>query len=109
VDNVAPTVALLEPAAGALLRGDVPLSARASDTGSGVKSALFQFSADGTTWRPVVTGGEPAGAVYWDTTRVADGDYRLRAVVADAAGNLATGDPIAVRVDNTQEDGRPRQ
>jgi hypothetical protein len=101
VDNLAPTVALLEPAAGSLLRGEAPLSARAADTGSGVKSALFQFSGDGMTWRPVVTRGEPAGAVYWDTTRVVDGDYRLRAVVGDVAGNLATSDPIAVRVDNT--------
>jgi hypothetical protein len=101
VDNVAPTVALLEPAAGALLHGEVPLSARATDTGSGVKSALFQFSGDGTTWRPVVARSGPTGAVYWDTTRIADGDYRLRAVAGDAAGNLATSDLIEVRVDNT--------
>ena len=101
VDNVAPTVVLLEPAAGALLRGEAALSARASDAGSGVSSAVFQFSGDGATWRPVVTSGESAGAAYWDTSRVEDGDYQLRAVVADGAGNLATSDPIAVRIDNT--------
>ncbi len=79
----------------------VPLSARASDTGSGVKSAVFQFSGDGATWRPVLTRGEPAGAVYWDTTRVGDGDYQLRAVVGDGAGNITLSDAIAVRIDNT--------
>ena len=101
VDNLAPTVAMLEPGAGALLRGEIPLSARASDAGSGVRSVLFQFSADGATWRPIVTRTESAGAVYWDTTRVADADYQLRAVVGDGAGNLTTSDPIAIRIDNT--------
>ncbi len=101
IDNVAPVVSVFEPAAGSIVRGEVPLSARASDQGSGVTSVLFQFSQDGWTWRPVVTRSESAGAVFWDTARVEDGDYRLRAVVADAAGNLTTSDPIGVRVDNT--------
>ncbi len=101
VDNVAPSVTVFEPAAGALLRGGVPLSARASDHGSGVTPVVFQFSGNGLTWRPVVTRGETGGTVYWDTTRVADGSYGLRAVAGDAAGNLATSKPIEVRVDNT--------
>ena len=101
IDNVAPSAAVYEPAAGALLRGEVPLSARAADHGSGVASVLFQFSRDGQTWRPVVTRSESAGAVYWDTTRVEDGEYALRAVVADVAGNLTASEPVAVRIDNT--------
>ncbi len=101
VDNLAPIVAMLEPAAGALVRGEIPLSARASDAGSGVRSVLFQFSGDGATWRPVVTRTESAGAVFWDTSVVADGDYQLRAVVGDGAGNLTTSDPIAIGIDNT--------
>ena len=70
----------------------MPLSARAADHGSGITSVLFQFSRDGQTWRPVVTRSESAGAVYWDTTRVEDGEYALRAVVADVAGNLTASD-----------------
>jgi Bacterial Ig domain len=101
IDNVAPSVSVSEPSAGALVRGEIALSARASDQGSGVTSALFQFSRDGWTWRPVVTRRESAGAVYWDTTKVEDGEYRVRAVVADTAGNLATAEPVAVHVDNT--------
>ena len=101
IDNVAPSVTVYEPAAGALLRGEVPLSARAADHGSGITSVLFQFSRDGQTWRPVVTRGESAGAVYWDTARVEDGEYALRAVVADVAGNLTASDQVSVRIDNT--------
>ena len=101
IDNVAPDVSIAEPAASALVRGEIPLSARAADQGSGVTSVLFQFSSDGWTWRPVVSRSETAGAVYWDTSRVEDGEYRVRAVVGDAAGNLTTSEPITVRVDNT--------
>lgn len=101
VDNLPPTVSLYEPGPGAVVRGDVPLSARAADTGSGVSSVLFQFSTDGTTWRPVVTNGQGPSQVYWHTERVEDGEYRLRAVVADGAGNLASSESVTVLVDNT--------
>ena len=102
VDNTGPSVSLYEPIGGAVLRGEVPVSARATDEGSGVTSVLFQFSADdGRTWRPVVTRSDSPSAAFWDTQRVGDGEYLLRAVVGDGAGNLTASAPVPVRIDNT--------
>jgi O-antigen ligase len=101
VDNVPPEVSMNEPAQGAVLRGSVPLSARAADAGSGVKSVLFQFSGDGSAWRPVVTRAGGPSSVYWDTTCVPDGRYLLRAVAGDVAANLGPSKAIEVLIDNS--------
>ena len=59
VDNTAPGAAMND--LGAYLRGTVPLSANATDAGSGVASVAFQRSPAGAgDWVPV--------AASWDTT-----------------------------------------
>lgn len=96
VDNTAPSVSVVVPRS---LAGTVTLRADASDAGSGVVSVLFQFERDGV-WHPVVA--QPAGAaeVEWDTTRIADGPVRLRALAVDAARNSATSETVSAEVAN---------
>jgi O-antigen ligase len=99
IDNVPPTVAIASPADGAVLAGSVPVRVSAADQGSGVVSVLVQFN-DGTRWRPIVVADLGASEVPWQTTQVRDGEYLLRAVAVDAAGNSATSDEVEVTVEN---------
>jgi hypothetical protein len=93
IDATAPTVSLNDP--GAFLRGTVALDASGDDgSGSGLASLAIQRSpAGGGPWTAI--------AANWDTTSVADGDYRLRALATDNAGNSATSAISNVTVDNT--------
>jgi hypothetical protein len=68
-----------------------------------VANATFQRSPMGAnTWTTI---GSPDTtspySVTWDTTAVADGQYDLRVVTTDNAGNAFTSPTITVRVDNT--------
>jgi hypothetical protein len=95
LDTVAPSVALTSPAANALLRGTVTVSATASDD-TGV--AGVQFLLDGTP-----LGAEDTTSPYnlsWNTTTATDGTHSLIAQARDAAGNIAQSAPTAVIVDN---------
>jgi PASTA domain-containing protein/Big-like domain-containing protein len=93
IDATAPNVALIDP--GVYLRGTVALEASADDgTGSGLASLTIQRS-------PVGGGAWTAIAANWNTTGVAEGDYQLRALATDNAGNIATSPIRDVTVDNT--------
>ncbi|WP_210495784.1 Ig-like domain-containing protein [Patulibacter sp. SYSU D01012] len=100
-DWVPPTVAVTDP--GASLRGTVTLAASASDARSGVASVVLQVAPEGSTaYADACTATAAPYACSWDTSRVADGRYKVRAVATDAAGNRATSDPVTGRlVDNT--------
>ena len=95
VDATPPTVAVATPAAGALLRGSVSVSASAADN-VGVVGVQFQLD------------GQPLGAedtsspfgVTWDTAGAGNGAHTLTAVARDATGNATTSAPVAVTVDN---------
>jgi O-antigen ligase len=93
VDNEPPAVHLLEPAAGAVLRGVVDLVAVAEDAGSGAGSILFQRAREDGAWRPV------AGS-RWDTTADEDGAWRLRAIAADRSGHVGESAVVEVAVAN---------
>ena len=93
VDNTNPTVTLTSP--GANVRGTVALTSSADDSGSGVATVTYQYSAAGqNTWQST--------SALWNTTSLADGLYDLRATATDNAGNSAPSATVAnVRVDNT--------
>ena len=79
------------------------LVSNSADGGSGVATVVFQRSppapARGRTRPP-----------SWDTTAQADGDYDLRAITTDNAGNSFTSALITVTVDNTDPPSRsPRR
>jgi O-antigen ligase len=100
IDNTAPMVQLEELAAGLTVGGIVRLRALATDTGSGVAAAGFEWSRDGLAWAEVATASTSPYACSWDTTRLVDGQYQLRAFALDSARNGAVGEPIEVEVWN---------
>ena len=95
VDATAPTGSVTSPANGADIGGTVVLASNSADTGgSGVATVVFQRSPAGVgTWT--------SQAASWETTAQADGDYDLRVVTTDNAGNSFTSAVITVTVDNT--------
>ncbi|MGZ7018438.1 MAG: Ig-like domain-containing protein [Acidimicrobiia bacterium] len=104
VDNTLPTGSITAPSAGANVKGTtVAVSSNSADGGSGVANATFQRSPIGAnTWTQI--GAADATSPYsvtWDTTAVADGQYDLRVLTTDNAGNVFTSPIVTVRVDNT--------
>ena len=102
VDNTSPTGALTAPADGALLTGTAAVSSDSADSGSGVASAEFQRRpAGGGAWTTIDTDASAPYSVAWDTTSLTDGDYDLRVLTTDEAGNGFTSAARTVTVDNT--------
>jgi hypothetical protein len=96
VDNVLPTVTVVDPAHGSLLlESTVPVNATATDNDhvEGV-----QFALDGVPLGEEDT-TEPYG-ILWDYSGVPDGSHQLSAIARDRAGNLAT-NAVSVSVDHT--------
>ena len=95
VDATAPTGSITSPANGADVGGTIVLASNSADAGgSGVATVVFQRS-------PASAGSWTSQAASWDTTAQADGDYDLRVVTTDNAGNAFTSAVITVTVDNT--------
>ena len=101
IDNTAPEATMDDP--GEFLSGTLPLTAGASDAGSGMASVRIQYkSSSSGTWLDVCTDGTAPYSCSATTTAVADGLYDFRAVATDVAGNTTTSDPVTGRrVDNT--------
>ena len=94
IDFTSPTGSITSPADGARVRATILLASNSADGGSGVASVVFERSPAGAgTWTATPTS--------WDTTLVADGDYDLRVVTSDVAGNVTVSGTITVTVDNT--------
>ena len=80
------------------MRGTIALASDSADTGSGVAATQFQRSPAGAgTW----TNQAPS----WNTALQADGQYDLRVVTTDNAGNTFTSPAVTIRVDNTAPTG----
>jgi Bacterial Ig domain/RTX calcium-binding nonapeptide repeat (4 copies)/Calcineurin-like phosphoesterase len=94
-DVTSPTVSLLAPDDGALVRGGSTAAAEASDD---VALRRVEFIVDAT---PVGRDTTPPYAVSWDSTRVPDGVRTLRARAIDAAGNPTNSVGRRVLIDNT--------
>jgi beta-lactam-binding protein with PASTA domain len=94
-DLVAPTVSIAAPLGGAVVAGNLVVTAAASDN-VGVAGVTFFDGA-------LPIGGEVAAApfqVTWQTGLVSDGAHTLTAVARDAAGNSATSAPVSITVRN---------
>src|SRR5439155_11791587 len=103
VDNTSPTGSLTAPASGATVGGSsVPLAASTSDAGSGVASVTYEMRpTGGGSFTTISTSTSALFNGTWNTTGLATGDYDLRLVVADRAGNTFTGATVTVHVDAT--------
>jgi peptidoglycan/xylan/chitin deacetylase (PgdA/CDA1 family) len=90
IDAQAPTVAITSPANGSTVKGNVKITASASDALSGVVSVSFYANG--------VLIGTKVGApffVSWQTNKL-KGTFTLTAVAVDAAGNSSTSASISV-------------
>ncbi|MDA0179933.1 Ig-like domain-containing protein [Solirubrobacter phytolaccae] len=92
-DAVAPSVSLGGVASGAVVRGNVPLSASASDN-AGVTRVIFAVG--GTT----IVDEQPPYAATIPIAGMKDGNYDASAKAFDAAG-LSSTSSVPVTVDNT--------
>jgi peptidoglycan/xylan/chitin deacetylase (PgdA/CDA1 family) len=93
IDTQAPTVAITSPASGSSVKGNVKITASAADAHSGV--VRVDFYANG------VLVASKVGAPFvgnWQTNKLPKGQYTLRAVAVDAAGNTATSAAVTVTV-----------
>ena len=98
VDNTLPTGSVTSPATAADVRGTITLTSNSADAGSGVATVQFQRS-------PIGLGTWTNQAASWNTTLQADGQYDLRVVTTDNAGNAFTSSTVTIRVDNTAPTG----
>jgi RHS repeat-associated protein len=105
VDNTAPTGALSAPAHD--VGGFPTITGTASDGGSGIQTWQLEISPEEVSeWASAcpaqsVQSGAGSYSCVLDTTAHADGSYRLRAVVTDAAGNQYITASAALQIDNS--------
>ncbi len=107
VDTAKPDVNLLAPLNNAELDGDANLLATATDKGtlivSGIKQVTFYYRASGaTTWSniAIASASENKYSAEWDTTDVNNGDYEVKAIASDNAGNATDSQIAKVKVQN---------
>ena len=103
VDRTNPSGALTAPASAAFVTGAaVAVSSDSADTGSGVATAEFQRRpAGGSPWTTIDTDTNAPYAATWNTTSLTDGDYDLRVLTTDQAGNTFASATRTVTVDNS--------
>lgn len=101
IDKTAPTVTMTNP--GSPVSGVILLESTSADATSGVASVLYQYKPSAsTTWADVCTGMSTPFACSADTTGVPDGNYDLRAIATDNAGNQTTSAVVTpIYVDNS--------
>jgi hypothetical protein len=88
IDNTPPKTSLTAPASPIV--GQVRLEASADDAGSGVSTVRFERAASGTsTWILIGIDRTAPYHVTFDSRSVPNGNYDLRTVAIDAAGNQA--------------------
>ncbi len=105
IDNAAPTGAVSSPPSS--ISGSYEVQGHAEDSGSGVASWTLQLAPAGSeTWtEPCLAQTLPVfGDIYGctvDTSGMEDGEYKVRAVIVDNAGNTYTTPAVTVEVENT--------
>lgn len=95
VDNTPPAVLIEGVSEGQLLRGVVPVSVKAEDTGG---IASVDVTADGAVTLGRFT--NPPFNLNLDTTRLADGVHTLDVLAVDSVGNTGM-TSVSISVDNT--------
>ncbi len=94
IDTTAPMVSLTAPAAGAIVRGIVPLQATSSDA-FGV--TRVEFFLDGAL---IATDSNAPYAASWNTVAAASGLHTLQAKAYDTSGNVGSSATVSVNVAN---------
>ena len=104
VDTTAPSGSVTVPAPGTTaIVAQPPFTAEATDAGgSGVTSVGFECAASGDPliWIPISSDDSAPYAAVWGSYSLNDGgNYLLRAIVADGAGNIFSTAEVAIGVD----------
>ncbi len=93
-----PTVSLTAPAASATVSGTVTLTADASASATyNLTVSSVNFEVDGAS---VGTAMSSPFTVMWDSTKAANGNHTLTAIVTDSANGTMTSTPVTVTVQN---------
>jgi hypothetical protein len=93
-----PTVSVSAPAANATVSGTVALTATAAAASQySVTVASVEFLVDGTSVGTVMASPY---TFMWDSTKVANGDHTITAMVTDSANGTATSSGVVVNVQN---------
>jgi hypothetical protein len=102
IDNTGATGSITTPTTGAIVSGTAAVAATATDAGSGVSQVTFERSPAGqNTWTAIsVADTTVPYSVNWTTTPLIDGNYDLRGVILDDAGNQSTTPVVTVVVRN---------
>ncbi len=98
-DTIAPRVALVSPAQGALVSGPVNVQVSASDLG-GV-SGVWVREGQGAWQLATLNGSSGFYEFSWDSRAGADGAHALTAMARDNYGNEAQTGAVTVTVDNS--------
>ena len=91
-DTTAPTVNVTAPSNGMMLSGPVQITVDASDD-----TAVTEVEIYANAMRLHVASAPPYQHL-WNTSSVANGDYTIRAVAKDAAGNTASDEDTTIRI-----------
>ena len=96
-----PTIKIIVPKDGAVLKGSVPLSSLTSYNLGGLN---VQYRVSGPTMDNAAIGTAVFGAsgwlYYWNTASVPNGTYTIRSVASDATGDHTSSKGVTVRVAN---------
>lgn len=89
VDTAAPSVEVLAPNGGELLRAGHTTVIRwaAEDASLATGSIRLEISDDGRTWIPIARDLANTGTFHWDIPMTSSRSYKIRAVATDLAGN----------------------
>ena len=102
VDNTPPKTKVVLPTAGSTITGTSTLEASAKAF-YGVSISEVQFTLTGGSYNKTVIGTATLSGhkyVYaWDSTSVPNGNYKVRSLATDAAGNTTYSDPIKITVE----------
>jgi len=91
VDNTNPELSWTSPAEGTVISGTTTVGSDASDTFSGVKSVTYYYQKVGEVgWNALDVKTSAPYETTWDTTGLPLGDYTLRAIAENNAGNQTT-------------------
>lgn len=93
LDTTPPVVTIANPLSGSQVKGTVSVSVRGSDNAgpAGLTQTLYL---DG---KVVATGAGASLTYSWNTRKASVGSHTLKAVVKDAAGNMATSTTVVTR------------
>ncbi len=101
VDTEKPSLEWLEPVIGQLLQGKETLKVSAKDAVSGIDNVSFYY--DSVKIPTVkVKSAKDEYSVEWDTSKVKSGEYEIKAIATDQAGN-STEAILSVKVVNENE------